>query len=80
MIRSAGEASKVVIRGLEPKFNAITINNVRIPSTAYDDRSVDLSMISTDMLSGIEVYKAITPDMDAEAVGGVVNLKIKRGS
>ncbi len=78
LIRSAGEASKVVIRGLEPKFNAITINNVRIPSTAYDDRSVDLSMISTDMLSSIEVYKAITPDMDAEAVGGVVNLKIKR--
>lgn len=78
LIRSAGEASKVVVRGLEPKFNSITVNGVKVPSTDNDDRSVDLSMIASEMLEGIEVYKAITPDMDAEAIGGVVNLKVKK--
>ena len=78
LVRDAGEASKVVIRGLEPKFNEVGINGVKIPSTSATDRSVDLSMISSESLEGIEVYKSVTPDMDATAVGGYVDLKIKK--
>lgn len=76
--RNAGEGSKVVVRGLSPKFNSITINGERIPSTDPNDRSVDLSMISSEMLSGIEVYKALTPDKDGDAIGGTVNFVLKR--
>jgi TonB-dependent receptor len=76
--RSGGEGQKVVIRGLEPKFNAITINGVRLPANAGTDRSVDLSMISPELLDGIEVYKSPLPDMDAEAVGGTVNLRLRK--
>jgi TonB-dependent receptor len=76
--RDAGEGQKVVVRGLAPKFNAITVNGVRIPSTDAADRSVDLSMISSDILSGIEVFKALTPDKDGDAIGGTVNLVLKR--
>ncbi len=43
--RSGGEGNKVVIRGLSPTYNAITIAGDRIPATDLDDRSVDLSMI-----------------------------------
>ncbi|MCP4310393.1 MAG: TonB-dependent receptor plug domain-containing protein, partial [Bacteroidetes bacterium] len=93
--RSAGEANKIIIRGLEPKLNAVTVNGVRMPSTSsggtgashssryggddnVGDRSVDLSMISSDLLEAVEVYKATTPDMDAEAMGGMVNLRVKK--
>ncbi len=76
--RNAGEGQQVVIRGLEPKLNTITVNGVRIPSSDSENRSVDLSMISADALSGIEVFKAPTPDMDAEAFGGTVNLVLKQ--
>jgi TonB-dependent receptor len=76
--RDAGEGQKVVVRGLSPKFNSITINGERIPSTDATDRSVDLSMISSDILSGIEVFKALTPDKDGDAVGGTVNLVLKQ--
>ncbi|MCC6397151.1 MAG: carboxypeptidase-like regulatory domain-containing protein, partial [Bacteroidetes bacterium] len=76
--RDAGEGQKVVVRGLAPKFTSITLNGVRIPSTDAADRSVDLSMISSDILSGIEVFKALTPDKDGDAVGGSVNLVLKR--
>lgn len=75
--RNAGEGSKVVVRGLSPKFNSITVNGERIPATDANDRSVDLSMISQDILSGIEVYKALTPDKDADAIGGSINLVTK---
>lgn len=74
--RSNGEANKIAIRGLSPKYNTVSINGVRVPSTG-DDRSVDLSLISSNMLDGIEVSKAITPDMDADALGGSVNLKLR---
>lgn len=76
--RNGGEGQKVMIRGLEPKFAMITVNGVRVPSSSSSDKSVDLSMISSDLLSGIEIYKSPTPDMDAEAIGGTVNLVVKK--
>lgn len=75
--RDAGEGSKVVVRGLSPRFNSITVNGERIPATDPNDRSVDLSMISQDILSGIEVFKALTPDKDGDAIGGTINLVTK---
>lgn len=75
--RDAGEGTKVVVRGLSPKFNSVTINGERIPATDPNNRSVDLSMISQDILAGIEVFKAITPDMEADAIGGTINLVTK---
>lgn len=74
--RNGGEGSKIVVRGLDPKFTAISINGVRLPSTSGTDRSVDLSLISPELLSGIELFKSPTPDMDGDALGGSVNLNI----
>jgi TonB-dependent receptor len=76
--RDAGEGSKVVVRGLSPKFNSITLNGERIPSTDPEDRSVDLTMISSDMLAGIEVFKSLTADKDGDAIGGTVNFITKK--
>jgi hypothetical protein len=77
VLREGGEGTKVVIRGLSPKYNAIMVNGVRMTSTDANDRSVDLSMISPNMLEGIQVMKAITPDQDADALGGSVNFSVK---
>ena len=76
--REGGEGNKVVIRGLSPKYNAITVEGTRLPSTDPDDRGTDLSMISQYVLDGIEVTKAGTPDQDADVLGGTVNFKLKR--
>jgi TonB-dependent receptor len=75
--RYGGEATAVAIRGLSPKYNTVTINGVALPATSSDDRSVDLSMISSNMLDGIELKKANTPDMDADALGGTVDLRLR---
>jgi outer membrane receptor for ferrienterochelin and colicin len=64
--REGGEGNKVVIRGLSPKYNAITVDGTRLASTDPDDRSTDLSMISQYMLDGIELTKAGTPDNDGD--------------
>lgn len=82
LIRSGGEATKIVIRGVSPEFNQITINGVPIPSneTGGGGRGVDMRMISSSSLNAIEVYKTYTPDMDASALGGTVNLGIRKAS
>ena len=78
LVRSGGEGQQVAVRGLSPKYNVMMVNGVRMQSTDRDNRSVDLNMIAPNVLSGIEVTKALTADMDADAVGGTVNLKIGR--
>jgi TonB-dependent receptor len=72
--RDGGEANKVVIRGLAPTYNTVMIGGEKVPATSLNDRSVDLNMISPTMLSSIEVTKALTSDMDADAFGGTINL------
>lgn len=75
--RSNGEGNKIVIRGLEPKFNMITINGIRAPSSNQYDNSVGLGGVSQYMLDGIEVQKALTPDKEGDVLGGIVDLKLK---
>jgi TonB-dependent receptor len=67
---------QIVIRGIQAKNNIILVNGIRLPSTDVNTRSVNLGFFSSTMLSGIEVIKALTPDMDANSIGGVVNLRL----
>jgi TonB-dependent receptor len=76
--RYNGEATSVAIRGLAPKYNTVTVNGIALPATNNNDRSVDLSLISSNVLDGIEVKKANTPDMDADALGGTIDLRLKK--
>jgi TonB-dependent receptor len=75
--RNAGEATAVVVRGLSPKYNQISIEGIPMSSTNYYDRGVDLSLLSDELIKGVEVSKTLRPDMDADALGGTVNLTLK---
>ncbi len=72
------EGDKIVIRGMQARMNQVMVNGVQLPSTDFDDRSTNLGFISSNMLDGIEVTKSLTPDMDASAVGGTVNLRLRQ--
>lgn len=78
ILRSGGEANKVILRGLEDKFTNITIDGVKIPPTDATSRGVDLSTLSQSSLAGIELYKASTPDKDGDALAGSINLVTKK--
>ncbi len=69
-----GEARNIIVRGLAPQLNSVTLNGSRIPSAEGDNRNVQMDLIPSDMIQLIEVNKAVTPDMDADALGGSVNL------
>lgn len=74
-----GEARFGLIRGTAPRLNSITVNGERVPSAEAENREVQLDLIPADMIQAIEVSKALTPDMDGDAIGGSVNL-VTRGA
>lgn len=78
LTRTGGEANKVLIRGMQSKFSPITIDGVRVAATDETGREVDLSTLSQSSLAGIELYKAVTPDMDGDALSGSINLVTKK--
>ncbi len=69
-----GEARFGSIRGTEPRFNSVMVNGERVPSAEAEVREVQLDLIPADMVQAIEVNKTLTPDMDADAIGGSVNV------
>jgi TonB-dependent receptor len=69
-----GEARNIIIRGMATQLNSVTLNGERIPSAEGDNRNIQLDLIPSDMIQTIEVSKAVRPDMDADAIGGSINL------
>ena len=78
LTRESGEGSAVIIRGLAPKYNKVTVNGIDLATSAADERSANLSMISSENLAGIEVLKTNLPSMSADAIGGSVNMLIAK--
>lgn len=74
MQNDQGEARNIIVRGLAPSLNSVTLNGDRIPSAEGDNRNVQMDLIPADMIQTIVVNKTLTPDMDADAIGGSVNL------
>ena len=72
--RDEGDGRFVLVRGLSPNFTNISVNGEQIPSPDAGARFVALDAIPASQLASLEVTKAITPDMDGDAIGGSVNL------
>lgn len=72
-----GEARFGQVRGTSADLSSVTINGNRIPSAEGDTRNVLLDLIPADMVQTIEVNKVVTADMDADAIGGSINLVTK---
>ncbi|MDO6746232.1 TonB-dependent receptor [Gilvimarinus sp. 1_MG-2023] len=73
--RDQGEGRYVRVRGLGPDYNAVTINGVSLPSPDSGRRAVALDVIPSDLLEGLVVSKTLTPDMDANALGGSIDIQ-----
>lgn len=75
--RDEGEGKFVQIRGTEPRLSNVTVDGVHVPGTEQGNRIVKLDDVPSDVLGAIEVSKTLTADMDADAIGGSINLVTK---
>jgi len=73
--RDQGEGRYVVVRGLGPDLNTVTINGALVPAPENGRRGVSLDVLPAGMIRSLEVTKTLTPDMDANSLGGTIEVK-----
>ncbi|WP_343556331.1 TonB-dependent receptor [Sphingobacterium sp.] len=77
--RDQGEGRFISLRGLPSEWSSSTINGNRIPTAEEQttSRSTAFDFFPSELIQFVEVSKAITPDMDGDAMGGTVNFITK---
>lgn len=73
-----GEADRVLVRGAEARLVSTTLDGERLPSPDGEMRSSGLSLIPAQLLEEVAVAKTLSPDRDADAIGGTVDLVTRR--
>ncbi|MFD0751853.1 TonB-dependent receptor domain-containing protein [Mucilaginibacter calamicampi] len=74
---SNGDGQYAILRGMDKRYNYTLVNGVKIPSPDNKYRYVPLDLFPSDLLDRLEVYKTLTPNLEGDAVGGVVNMVMK---
>jgi TonB-dependent receptor len=75
--RDEGEGKYVQIRGTEPRLSNLTIDGIVVPSPEGTVRQVKLDSIPAGIIESVQINKTLLPNMDADAIGGSVNLVTK---
>jgi TonB-dependent receptor len=91
--RMNGEGSQITVRGFGPGFNMVTLNGRTLPTgSAYgggsgkdpsstrsgNSRAFNFANLSSDAISGVEVYKTSKANITTGGIGATVNIKTTR--
>ena len=78
--RDEGEGKYVQIRGTEPRLNNVMVDGITIPSPETGVRYIKLDTIASDLVDSVEINKTLQANIDADGIGGSVNLRTKTAS
>jgi hypothetical protein len=73
----SGQSDLTIIRGIDPKYNYSLVDGIKVPSPGDRSRYVPLALFPADIIERVEVVKSLTPDMEGDAIGGVVNVVLR---
>lgn len=78
MVRNgSGDGQFAIIRGMDKRYNYTLINGIKIPSPDNKNRYIPMDIFPSDLLERLEVVKALTPNMEGDAIGGAMNMILK---
>ncbi len=69
-----GEGSGIIVRGLGPDLNQVTLNGLRIPEGSGRGRSPDLSTLLTESVDTVVINKTLLPSQDSTGTGGLIEI------
>jgi TonB-dependent receptor len=75
--RDEGEGKYVQVRGTEPRLTNTTIDGINVPSPEGGVRQIKFDAIPADIVESVEINKTLQANMDADGIGGSVNLVTK---
>ncbi len=81
--REFGQGSSVSIRGSDPQMTYTTLNGQTVASTGwYDQKSIDrsfnYSLLPSELIGGMDVYKSQEADLTEGGIGGTVIVKTRK--
>jgi iron complex outermembrane receptor protein len=81
--RAFGQGESVSIRGAAPQMTLTQLNGQNVASTGwYDqqdiDRSFNYSLLPSELIGGIDVYKSSQADLNEGGIGGTVIVKTRK--
>ncbi len=74
---ASGDPQYAIVRGMDKRYNNTLINGIKIPSPDNENRYVPLDIFPAVFLERLEVSKSLTANMEADAIGGTVNMVMK---
>jgi hypothetical protein len=74
---SNGDGQHAIVRGMDKRYNYTLVNGIKIPSPETKNRYVPLDIFPSDLLDRLEVTKSLTPSMEGDAIGGVIDMRMK---
>lgn len=74
---TSGSGQYALLRGMDKRYSYTLVNGIKIPSTHNKHRYISLDMFPSDMVDRVEVTKALTPDMEGDAIAGAINMVMK---
>ena len=74
---SSGDGQHAIVRGMDKRYNYTLVNGIKIPSPEVKNRYVPLDIFPSDLLDRLIVTKSLTPDMEGDAIGGVIDMRMR---
>ena len=81
--RAFGQGASISIRGSDPQMTYTTLNGQSVASTGWydqqaNDRSFNYSLLPSELIGGLEVYKSAQADLTEGGIGGTVIVKTRK--
>jgi TonB-dependent receptor len=80
LYRIEGEGVYIQVRGTEPRLTNVTVDGITLPAPEPTVRQVRLDVIPSALVDAVELNKTLSANMDANGIGGSVNLRTKTAS
>lgn len=72
-----GDPQYAVVRGMNKRYNNTLVNGIKVPSPDNDNRFVPLDIFPAIFLEKLTVSKSLSADMEADAIGGTIDMIMK---
>lgn len=71
------EGRYAAVRGLNPDYSLVTLNGLQLASSDQNSRRVLIEQVPASAVSRLDVIKALMPNLDGNAIGGLLNLRTR---
>lgn len=68
------DSDRINVRGLDDRYNQVTLNGIPLPSNNSDRKNIDLSLLPTVLMDNVKVKKTYSTDQWSNLAGAQINI------